>query len=139
MVRARDAKRSMIEYKSRESFRKSERLQRIALISYINVLEHLQRIQNYRTWKWNLANLINSPKSPKLDAGKNHTLMKTIGPWTVARPKAVNQSEIKISISFWNSHKQVRPSIHSYTKTSLFDINLRFNYWTVLKSDFRFK
>ena len=49
IARARDAERSMIEYKSRESFRKSERLQRIALISYINVLEHLQRIQNYRT------------------------------------------------------------------------------------------
>ena len=34
--------------------------------------------------------------------------------------KVVSQSDIKISIFFSNSHKQVRPSIHSYTKTVTF-------------------
>ena len=53
------------------------------------------------------------------------------------RPKEVSQSEIKISIIIFWLGLLVRPSIHFYTKMSIFNVNLRFKYLTVLKSDFR--
>ena len=56
-----------------------------------------------------------------------------------SRPKEVSQSEIKISIIFFWLGLLVRPSIHFYTKMSIFNVNLRFKYLTVLKSDFRLK
>ena len=54
-----------------------------------------------------------------------------------SRPKEVSQSEIKISIIFFLLVLLVRPSIHFYTKMSLFNVKLRCKYLTVLKSDFR--
>ena len=54
-----------------------------------------------------------------------------------SRSKEVSQSEIKISIIFFSLRLLVRPSIHFYTKLSIFNVNLRFKYLTVLKSDFR--
>ena len=54
-----------------------------------------------------------------------------------SRPKEVSQSEIKISINFFWLGPLVRPSIHFYTKMLIFNVNLRFKYLTVFKSDFR--
>ena len=51
----------------------------------------------------------------------------------------VSQLEIKISIIFFWLRLLVRLSIHFYTKMSVFNVNLRFKYITVLKSDFRLK
>ena len=56
-----------------------------------------------------------------------------------SRPKEVRLSEFKISIIFVWLVLLVRPSIHFYAKMSIFNVNLRFKYLTVFKSDFRLK
>ena len=51
------------------------------------------------------------------------------------RRKEVSQSEIKISIIFFLLELLVRPSIHLYTKMSIFNVKVRCKYLSVLRFD----